>query len=298
MEWKGIRGRVLERAPMRRYTSMKVGGPARWLIYPADMKDAVDVIGLLRKEGMPFRFLGRGTNVIVRDEGLNEVLVRMTGMRQVRITKTEDGVMVEAGAGVPLKHLIEETAARGLSGLEKLFGIPGTVGGAVRMNAGSFGVALSDSLCSATLCDAEGKVTKEERGEIPFGYRMSPFGRGDCILSALFRLKHGDQAAMHKDMAYVWGERWRRHPMDLPSAGSVFKNAGGKPAWRSIEAAGLKGLRVGGAAVSEKHANFIVNAGGATARDVYSLIQKVKKEVYEKTGVTLEEEVELWGFDG
>ena len=298
MEWKGIRGRVLEYVPMKRYTSMRVGGSVHWLIYPADTADAVAVINALRQKALPFRFLGKGTNVIVRDEGLDEVLVRMTDVRQVRFSKTGDGAFVEAGAGVPLKSLIKETAARGLSGIEKLFGIPGTVGGAVRMNAGSFGVSLSDPLWSVTFVDKRGKPGSRDRKGLDFGYRRSPFERADCILGAIFRLKNRQSDEIRRDMDRVWDERCRRHPMELPSAGSVFKNRNGNPAWKYIEEAGLKGLRIGGAAVSEKHANFIVNHGGATARDVYMLIQKIKQEVREKTGVMLEEEVELWGFDG
>jgi UDP-N-acetylmuramate dehydrogenase len=298
MEWKGVRGRILERAPMKRYTSMRVGGPVRWLVYPADAADAVAIIAVLRDRALPFRFLGRGTNVIVRDEGLDEAIIRMTDVRQMRFRKTPDGADVEAGSGVPLNSLIRETAARGLSGMEKLFGIPGTVGGAVRMNAGSFGVSLSDSLSGVTFVDRKGKLMAREKKDLAFGYRASPFEGTDCILGALFHVKTGQPEEIRREMDHVWEERWRRHPMEMPSAGSVFKNHDGKPAWRYIEEAGLKGLCIGGACISRKHANFIVNEGGATARDVHMLIRKVKEEVYEKEGFMLEEEVELWGFDG
>jgi UDP-N-acetylmuramate dehydrogenase len=298
MEWKGIRGRILERAPMKRYTSMNVGGPVRWLVYPADTADAVAVTVFLRRKGLPFRFLGNGTNVIVRDEGLEETVVRMTDVKQLRFTRRPVGAFVEAGAGVGLKTLIKETAIRGLSGLEKLFGIPGTVGGAVRMNAGSFGVSLSDSLTSVAFVDAKGKTKSRDKNDIAFSYRRSPFGPADCILGAGFRLIDRKPEEIRSDMNYVWAERCRRHPMEMRSAGSFFKNSEGRPAWKYIEQAGLKGMRSGNAAVSEKHANFIVNLGHATAGDVYRLVGKVKSEVLQKTGVMLEEEVELWGFDG
>jgi UDP-N-acetylmuramate dehydrogenase len=210
---------------------------------------------------------------------------------------TETGALVTAGAGLPLKSLIRSCAARGLTGVEKLFGIPGTVGGALKMNAGSFGAAISDCLVSLTYMDERGEVTTRRKDGMGFGYRSSSIPDRACVIEATFGLAHAEAARIQADMDYVWHERLRKHPMEMPSAGSVFKNAHGSPCWTYIDRAGLRGYRVGAACVSEKHPNFIVNMGGASASDVVRLIETVKNRVAEATGVTLEEEVELWGFD-
>ncbi|MBP1730032.1 MAG: UDP-N-acetylenolpyruvoylglucosamine reductase, partial [Deltaproteobacteria bacterium] len=187
---------------------------------------------------------------------------------------------------------------RGLSGTEKLYGIPGTVAGAIKMNAGSFGVAVSDHLLSVTYLGRTGRLESRAKSELPFGYRTSSFAPSDCILGAAFELAFGEKVEIRIVMEQVWSERWEKHPMDLPSAGSIFKNTGGKPAWKYIDEVGLRGYRMGNACISEKHPNFIVNLGDARATDIVGLIRKVKQEVYDRLGVTMEEEVELWGCDG
>lgn len=287
----------MQDVPMKRYTSMKVGGPARFLVYPSDEKDLTVILKRLNGEGMKSRFIGNGTNIIVDDRGLDEVLIRTTRMRHMRYRKTADGVAAEVSGGVSLTGFIRENAKRGLSGLEKLFWIPGTVGGAIKMNAGSFGSAISDPLKEVRLVDRkDGEESTVEKGD-GFSYRSSPVKPSQCVLGARFLLRERDEAEIRKDMDYVYGERKKRHPMEYPSSGSIFKSVAGEPAWKFIEKAGLKGIKVGGAQVSEKHANFIVNLGGAKAADIKALIDRIKKEVYEKLGVSLEQEVELWGFD-
>jgi UDP-N-acetylmuramate dehydrogenase len=298
MEWKGIRGQVLKNIPMRRYTSMKVGGPAKCMVYPVDHVDLSNVIGIAENEGISRRLLGNGTNIIVGDMGLNDLIIRMTRVRQMHFKNTAEGAIVEVAGGVSLAHFIKESVGRGLSGLEKLYGIPGTVAGAIKMNAGSFGFEISDYLRSVTYMDKLGQIEKREKEACGFGYRTSLFTSPATILSALFELHDGDKAHLKKETEYVWAERLRKHPMEFPSAGSVFKNIRGVPAWKYIEKAGLRGFRIGGASISEKHLNFIVNLGNATAADIVDLIRKAKKEVYEQTGVRMEEEVELWGCDG
>jgi len=166
------------------------------------------------------------------------------------------------------------------------------------MNAGSFGVQISDRLRFVTYMDRLRQTKKREKEACGFGYRTSLFTSTDSILGARFELNHGDQAHLKKEMERVWTERWKRHPMEFPSSGSVFKNMGGNPAWKYIDNAGLRGFRIGDACISEKHPNFIVNLGNATAADIVSLIQKVKKEVYEQAGIRMEEEIEFWGHDG
>mgnify|MGYP001765935468 CR=1 FL=1 len=298
MEWKGIRGKILENVPMKRYTSMRVGGPVKYLLYPLDEGDLRNVLKYLAHRNIPYRFLGNGTNVIVNDKGLNEALIRVTKMKRKGYARTGNGAVADVSGGMPLKQFIKDNAQHGLSGLEKLYWIPGTVGGAIKMNAGSFGASVSDPLLTMRVLNAHGQIVTMTKQDGSFGYRTSPIRPKECVLSARFDLKNRDKKEIAQDMEYVYRERKKRHPMEFPSAGSVFKGVKGEPAWKFIEKAGLKGLKVGGACVSEKHANFIVNLGPATANDVRTLINTIKREVFEKTGVSLEEEVELWGFNG
>jgi UDP-N-acetylmuramate dehydrogenase len=298
MEWKGIKGAVLKEVLMKRYTSMKVGGPAAYLAYPADEADLAAVLQFVKDKGMEYRFLGNGTNVIVSDRGLNAALIRITRMKHVRYTKTEAGAVVDVSGGVSLRAFIKDLAEKGLSGLEKLYWIPGTVGGGIKMNAGSFGQSISDTLEEIDIIDEKGSLLKIGKDQFRFGYRVSLVHPTDCVVSARFALKNRNKKEILRDMDYVYNERKKRHPMEYPSAGSIFKSVNNEPAWKFIEKAGLKGYSIGGACVSEKHANFIVNLGYAKAQDILDLIGKIKKEVYEKLGVTLAEEVELWGFNG
>ncbi|MDD5243923.1 MAG: UDP-N-acetylmuramate dehydrogenase [Syntrophorhabdaceae bacterium] len=288
----------MENVPMKRYTSMRVGGPVRYLLYPLDEGDLRNVLKYLTHRNIPYRFLGNGTNVIVNDSGLDEALIRITRMKSKGYKKTKNGATADVSGGVSLKQFIKDNARHGLSGLENLYWIPGTVGGALRMNAGSFGTSVSDPLLTMRVLNAHGQIVTMTRQEASFGYRASPVKPGECVVNASFSLKSRNKKEIVKDMEYVYGERKKRHPMEFPSAGSVFKGVKGEPAWKFIEKAGFKGLKVGGACVSEKHANFIVNLGSATANDIRKLIDTIKRGVFEKTGVSLEEEVELWGFNG
>lgn len=298
MEWRGIRGTILKDVPMKRYTSMKVGGQAAYLVYPADETDLSAVLHLLKNKGIIYRFLGNGTNVIVTDKGLDAALIRITKMKYARYAKTTEGAVVDVSGGVSLRGFIKGLAERGLSGLERLYWIPGTIGGAIRMNAGSFGQTISDTLEEISVIDGEGILSRIGKDQFRFGYRSSPVHETDCIVGARFALNNRNKKEIAKDMGYVYRERRKRHPMEYPSAGSVFKSVNDEPAWKFIEKAGLKGYTIGGAGVSEKHANFIVNLGWAKAQDIRDLIEKIKKEVYERLGVVLAEEVELWGFNG
>jgi len=298
VEWAGIRGSILKDVSMKRYTSMRVGGPVSYLIYPCDEEDLVTILQVAWEEGVKYRFLGNGTNIIVHDRGLREVVIRTTRMQRMSYKKKNNGAIAQVSGGASLKGFIVNSARHGLSGLERLYWIPGTIGGGIKMNAGSFGSRISDLLESVRIVDKKGKIVSYLKSEMRFGYRESRIGPSECVLAAWFCLQNRDKNEIWKDMEYVYGERKKRHPMDFPSAGSVFKSVEGKPAWKFIEKAGLKGTSVGGAMVSDKHANFIVNAGGATAQDVKFLIDKIKKEVFEQSGITLEEEVEFWGFNG
>jgi len=298
MKWAGVRGQILTDVSMKRYTSMRVGGKVRYLIYPEDQTDLTETVRMAREHGIAYRFLGNGTNVIVSDQGFDGAVIRMRKMANLRFSRVTQGVQAHAGGGGSLKGLIKECAGRGLSGIEKLFGIPGTVGGAIKMNAGSFGSVISDHLTEITSVDENGVSRTIGRDGLSLGYRTSGLNESDCVTSADFLLKEKDRASIKADMEHVWGERVSKHPMEWPSAGSVFKNKNGRPAWQAIDSAGLRGFRSGDACLSPKHPNFIVNLGHASALDVKRLIEKVKKEVYEKLGTVMEEEVELWGFNG
>ncbi len=298
MEPRIIKGQVVTNVSMKRYTSMKVGGLVPYLFYPEDEEDVTTAMKWLRDRDNSFRFLGNGTNVVVADQGMPIGVIRVTRIRHLRITEGGGGALVETSAGLSLATLIRECCERGLSGLEKLYGIPGTVGGAIKMNAGSFAASVSDCLKAVRLVNRNGIIYDIEKKEMEFGYRSSFVGTGQCVLAATFEMTNADPARIKADMDHVWQERLEKHPMDVPSAGSVFRNRNGSSTWKYIDQAGLRGLRVGGACVSEKHPNFIVNTGNATASDVKELIDAVKKGVREATGIALEEEVELWGFNG
>lgn len=298
MNWTGVRGRIYTDVSMKRYTSMRVGGKVRYLIYPEDQSDLAETVKRTREQGIAYRFLGNGTNVIVSDQGFDGVAIRTKKMAGLRFSRVPQGTLVRTGGGISLKGLIKECVAKSLSGNEKLFGIPGTVGGAIKMNAGSFGSVISDHLTEITVVGENGVPRTIGRDDLRLGYRTSGLGESDCVTSAEFLLKEKAADSIRADMEYVWGERVNKHPMEWPSAGSVFKNKNGKPAWQAIDSAGLRGFRMGDACISPKHPNFIVNLGHASALDIQRLIEKVKKEVYEKMGTVMEEEVELWGFNG
>lgn len=296
MELK-IRGKVQRNVMLRKYTSMKVGGRAPFLIYPLDEEDLISSVKQLREMGITYRFLGNGTNVVVNDRGIKEALISLRNVKLLRYEKTKEKILAEVSGGTSLMTFIRENEKRGFSGLELLFSIPGTVGGAVKMNAGSFGVSISESLLKFTVLDINGCKKEIMKKKDDFGYRRSPLGKEDCLVSATFLLQEKKREEIQKEIERVFEERKRRHPLEYPSCGSVFKNVNGIPAWKYIEEAGLKGFRIGDACVSEKHANFIINLGEARAVDIKRLVEKIKKEVFERTGVMLEEEIEFWGFD-
>ncbi|MCX8021278.1 MAG: UDP-N-acetylmuramate dehydrogenase [Syntrophorhabdaceae bacterium] len=293
----GLRGAILTDVPMRRYTTMKVGGCASYLIYPVDIEDLAKTVLVLKDLEIPYRFLGNGSNIIVHDNGYKGAIVRITRIRQLKYERGDDYTTVEVSGGFPLRRLIRIFADKSLSGLERMYYIPGTLGGAVKMNAGSFGTSISKVLVGALMLNGSGKTFWLEAEDMGFGYRSSSLKKDECVVIARLRLTHRSKDEIKKNMAYVYNERLSRHPMELPSSGSVFKAVEGRPAWHYIEEANLKGLKLGGAMVSEKHGNFIVNTGSATASDIVMLIERIKKVVFEVSGVTLEEEVEFLGFE-
>jgi UDP-N-acetylmuramate dehydrogenase len=287
-----IKGRVLFNVPMKRLTSMKVGGPVDGLLFPRNVGELKKVVRYARKKSIPVMILGKGTNMIVRDKGIRGWMINlMQGLKKIRA----EGEVVEAEAGAPLQRLVQFSVQKGLTGFEPFYGIPGTVGGGLAMNAGAWGSELKDILLSMTVMKENGDIVERPRSRLRFSYRGLVLPSKWIILKGEFQLKKGKKKEMVERIKSYSAQRRKKQPLDYPSAGSVFKNPAGGRAGRWIEEAGLKGNRVGQAMVSERHANFIINLGNATATDVIHLMEWVEKRVFEEKGVSLEREVKVVG---
>ena len=287
-----ITGRVLFDAPMRRFTSMRVGGPADSLLFPKDVEELRRVVRYAKRERIPLFILGKGTNLIVGDKGVRGWVVNLArGMKKVVM----NGEVVEAEAGLLLQRLIQLSIRKGLTGLEPFFGIPGTVGGGLAMNAGAWGAELKDVLLSMTLMKEDGEMVERPRSKLRFSYRGLVIPPSWIILKGRFKLKMGKKEEILERVKSYSEMRKRRQPLDYPSAGSIFKNPREGPAGKWIEEAGLKGFRIGRAMVSERHANFIINLGKAKAEEVIRLMEFVEKKIYEEKGISLEREVKVVG---
>ena len=278
--------------PMSRHTSFRIGGPARRMAFPESREQLVILLGLAEECGIRPFLLGRGTNLLVSDRGLDTLVIK-TAERMTSIRRLGD-VTLEADAGVLLSRLAVYAQQAGLAGLEFAFGIPGTVGGAVYMNAGAYGGEIKDVLTAVTFLDENLHLQTLPVQELQLGYRTSIFERCSwCILEAEFTLHPGDAQEIHTAMQEYMRRRKEKQPLEYPSAGSTFKRPVGQFAGKLIEDCGLRGFRVGGAAISEKHCGFVVNLGNATCADVVSLTEQVRQIVLEKTGCTLEREIRV-----
>jgi UDP-N-acetylmuramate dehydrogenase len=287
-----IEGRVLFSAPMRQFTSIKVGGPADTLLFPKDVDELRKIVRYARRKNIPVLVIGKGTNLIVRDKGVRGWVVSLTqGMKKFQMK----GERVEAEAGLPLLRLVQFSIEKGLSGLEPFFGIPGTVGGGLAMNAGAWGVELKDLLLSITLMKEDGEVVERPRSRLRFSYRRLALSPSWIILKGQFQLKKGKREEVLARVKSYSEMRKRTQPLDYPSAGSIFKNPKEGPAGKWIGEIGLKGFRMGQAMVSDRHANFIINLGKATAEEVTNLMEWVERKVYEEKGISLEREVKVVG---
>lgn len=283
---------LLENEPMSAHCSFKIGGPVRALAVPEDVISLSRLCSILKDNHIAPMMLGNGTNILPPDEGL-ELLFMVSTEKLTKLFLLPDGALY-AEAGVPLARLASFAQQNGLAGLEFASGIPGTVGGGTIMNAGAYGGELKDVIESAVvLYVPEQRLYELSNEQCAFVYRGSLFKRlGGClILSVVFRLPQGDGEEIAAKMRELNERRRDKQPLDLPSAGSAFKRPEGHYAAALIDEAGLKGFRVGGAQVSEKHAGFVVNVGGATSHDVYDLLMQVRNTVHEKSGVALEPEI-------
>ena len=284
--------KYLENEPMSRHTTFRTGGPADLMLLPSSLSELRETLAALRAEGVRPFILGNGSNLLVSDKGIRGIVVKLgEGLDEI----SAQGETVVCGAGAFLTRLCVFAAENSLSGAEALYGIPGSVGGAVYMNAGAYGSEIKDILVSADYIDADGETGTLE-GVEGYGYRRSPFTDSDRIITAaVFAFSNGDRAEIEAKMAEIKARRSDKQPLNYPSAGSVFKRPEGYYAAALIDRAGLKGTTVGGARVSEKHAGFIVNVGGATTADITRLIEIVKERVFKDSGVELETEVRFVG---
>jgi len=282
-----VAGTVLLSEPLDRHTTYRVGGAAEVLARPRDAEDTARLYRFLRRERVPLTIIGAGSNVIAPDGGIAGVVIR-TAASTARVVFLGGG-RVRADGGVSLLDLVRAAAAHGLTGLEPLAGIPGTVGGAVVMNAGTRDVEIAGLLARVAVCTSSGRKRALEAKECCFGYRRSVFHGTDwLVLGVELALERGDARGSRTMIDAFLRERQEKYHPDVPSAGSVFKRPPGDYAGRLIEQAGCKGMRVGDAAVADWHANFIVNAGHATASDILALISAVRLRVFEASGVWLE----------
>ncbi len=287
---------VCEQEEMKEHTTFRIGGPADYFAAPATQEGICGVVRVCREQGWPFYVVGNGSNLLVSDAGYHGVILQLyRNFSDV----TVDGTKIRAQAGAMLSVIAKRAREAHLTGFEFASGIPGTLGGAVVMNAGAYGGEMKDVLVSATVLTPENEVVKVQAKDLKLGYRQSAvLPNGWIVLGAEISLTHGDPDEIQARMDELKEKRVEKQPLDLPSAGSTFKRPEGYFAGKLIMDAGLSGYRVGGAQVSEKHCGFVVNAGGATAQDVYVLTEEVKKKVKEHAGVTLEREIRLLGrFD-
>lgn len=278
--------------PMKRHTSFRAGGPADWFVVPENEDELGAVLRACKKAGADWYVIGNGSNLLVSDGGFRGVIISMEKFNRLEVKGHE----LTAGAGILLSRAAGAALRAGLTGLEFASGIPGSTGGAAVMNAGAYGSEMKDVLKTVTVLDHEGKIRVLGAEQLELGYRTSSILKNHyLVLEAEFELKEGKEADIRARMDELAARRREKQPLEYPSAGSTFKRPEGYFAGKLIEDAGLKGFSVGGAAVSQKHAGFVINKGDALASDIYRLCMEIKRRVAEHSGVALELEVKLLG---
>jgi UDP-N-acetylmuramate dehydrogenase len=282
--------------PMSEHTGPSIGGPADVFLMPAEPLSVRNLMVVLKNKGVPFITMGGGTNVLVRDGGIEGVVISLRNFKRIEVLKegnTEAELFVEAG--VPLQKYVNFCKERGYSGAEGLTGIPGTIGGAICGNAGSYGAEMKDAVVSAAIMDSGGRLDRFKAESLGFGYRRSGIRDTDIVLSANMRLRRGDKEVVAAMTDKFFSEKKTSQPISERSAGCVFKNPPDASAGRLIDEAGCKGMKVGGIEVSALHANFFVNKGGGTASQYLELMERVSEIVRKKYGVALEPEIRVVG---
>lgn len=289
--FKGLEQIVRTNFPLAELTFYRIGGPADYLIHPQDLGQLKEVVRQCQDNGIRIYVLGQGSNLLVSDEGVRGAVIRLDGPEFLQVKVEAE--TIQAGAGVDLGKLVLDCVKLGLSGLEGLVGIPGSVGGAIKMNAGGRFGDIGTVVESVTIMDTNGQVYQKTKPELVFGYRSSNI---TCtfILGTTLRLTAADTDQVLRQVQEVWIYKKNHQPLDCRSCGCVFKNPPGRSAGELIEQAGLKGLRIGKAKVSERHANFIVVEQGCSSKDVLALMQTISERVKEVFGIELERELEVW----
>ena len=284
---------VKQQEPMSKHTTFRIGGPADFYLCPHSTKEVQQTVQICKEENLPYFILGNGSNLLVSDKGYRGAIIRL--WKNFSDISVKD-CCITAKAGALLSKVAAEALEEGLTGMEFASGIPGTIGGAVFMNAGAYGGEMKDIIKEVKVLDDQGEIRVLSNEEMKLGYRTSIVKeKGYTVLSAVLQLKKGEVSVIRETMEDLKNRRTSKQPLDMPSAGSTFKRPEGYFAGKLIMDSGLRGFSVGGAQVSEKHCGFVVNKGGATAEDVTALIREVQRRVKEKFGVELETEVRFLG---
>lgn len=289
--------KILKDEPMALHTSFKIGGKADFLVKPSTEDEIISILKFSKENDIPVFILGNGSNILVRDGGIRGITIK-PNLQDISIFENDDDVDIIVGAGYPVAKLSRIVSQKEIAGLEFLSGIPGTIGGAIKMNAGAYGSEMKDCVVETKYMDYDGNIYIINAEEHEFGYRRSIFSKKEAIiLETKLKLNYGEKEIIDNKINEITEQRKQKQPITMPSAGSVFKRGDGFVTARLIDECGLKGFSIGGAEVSTMHAGFIVNKGNATANDVIELIEYVKNKVKEKYNVDLELEVLIVGED-
>jgi|TARA_B100001093_G_scaffold235748_1_gene225964 UDP-N-acetylmuramate dehydrogenase len=291
---KNTSAKVVKNEPLKRHTTYRIGGPAELMVFPKCKNDLLEIIKIAKKMNQPVTILGSGSNILISDLGITGVVVSLKNtLKEVEV----DNEKMYAECGAMLGKIVRKAIKNDLIGLENLNGVPGTLGGALIMNAGAWGGEISENLVKVELIDNNGELKYLKKNEINFSYRHSSFNEKDILLSAEFLLEKADKEAINKNFVKAQSGRKSTQPLNKRSAGSLFKNPEGRSAGKLIDETGLKGFSIGDAKISDKHANFFINEGNASSKDMLLLIKKAHQAVLDKYQISLELEVKLMGFD-
>ena len=289
---ENTRGMILFDVFMNQYTSLGIGGPADALAFPEDEKDLGVLVSMAQRRNIPYYVIGRGTNLLIRERGIRGLVMNLSsGFGKI----SNAGKRISAGAGILLTEMIRFAMERGLSGLSPVYGVPGTVGGGLAMNAGAWGTDVGQRAESIAVMNRDGRVRRLSRETLAFGYRRLDLEEGSIILEGTLLLEPQSPEKTREEITHYQKKRQQTQPLQFPSAGSIFKNPSGFSAGKIIEEVGLKGRGVGGAEISVIHGNFIINTGGATADHVLELVHLIQDRVHRERGITLEPEVRIIG---
>lgn len=290
-------GSIKTDEPMSDHTTFRIGGPADYFASPGSADELMAAMDVCKAYQVPYMVMGNGSNLLVGDKGFRGVIFCICGtMDEITVEESGDSAYITAGAGILLSRLARAVSNEGYEGFEFATGIPGTLGGGVTMNAGAYGGEIKDHLLYADVIDENGEVKRMRKARLDMSYRHSAvMDKGYIVLDACFLFKKGDADAINRKVSELSASRKEKQPIEYPSAGSTFKRPEGYFAGKLIEDSGLKGYSIGGAMVSEKHCGFVINKGGASAKDVKMLVDHIQKTVYEKFGVMLEPEIRFVG---